>query len=181
MRKLKNEELLRKTVSEFKSSLKTPLVIILDNVRSAYNVGSVFRTADAFLAEAIYLCGITAKPPHKGIQKTALGSTETVDWKSFAKTEDAIEELHDQNFQIIAVEQTDKSILLNEFIPAKNKKYAVIFGNEVSGVSEESVRLADASIEIPQFGMKHSLNISVCAGIVMWELFRKMRTLNAKY
>jgi 23S rRNA (guanosine2251-2'-O)-methyltransferase len=173
MRKLTMPELGRKSVSEFRGSKKIPLIIVLDNVRSAHNVGSVFRTADAFLAEAIYLCGITAKPPHREIQKTALGATETVSWKYFQNTSDAIKELKENNFTIISVEQTTGSIQLNEFVIATGKKYAIVFGNEANGVDEMIVSASDFAIEIPQSGTKHSLNISVCAGIVVWDFFIK--------
>ncbi len=175
MRKLKNKELNRKTVKEFKEAKKTPLIIVLDNVRSAYNVGSVFRTADSFLIEAIYLCGITAAPPHKEIQKTALGATESVNWKYFKKTAEALEQLKKDNYKILAVEQTENSVALNKFTPVKNQGYAIVFGHEVDGIEQEIVNLCDFCIEIPQYGTKHSLNISVSAGIVVWDLFLKLR------
>jgi tRNA G18 (ribose-2'-O)-methylase SpoU len=174
MRKLKNEELERKTVSEFKSSSKTPVIIVLDNVRSLNNVGSVFRTADAFLVEAVYLCGITGTPPHKEIQKTALGATESVSWKYFKKTLDALEDLKKNNYIVYAIEQAESAIMLNNFMPNKRQKLAIIFGNEVKGVEQEVIDASTDVIEIPQLGTKHSLNISVSVGIVMWDLFRKL-------
>lgn len=173
MKKLKNFELGRKSVQEFRSAEKLPVIVVLDNVRSAYNVGSVFRTADAFLIEAIYLCGITAYPPHKEIQKTALGSTETVAWKYFSTTLEAVDELKKMDYKVFAVEQTEKSILLhNVKRQTSNDKLAVVFGHEVNGVQQEIIDVCDGCIEIPQEGTKHSLNISVSAGIVLWEIFR---------
>lgn len=174
-RKLKNEELSRISATEFKSAPKTPVVIVLDDIRSAYNVGSVFRTADAFLAEAIYLCGFTPVPPHREIQKTALGANETVSWKYFKSAVSAIEELRHSGYKIAAVEQTENSVVLNKFFAAKGEKLAVVFGNEVGGVAQPVIDSADVCIEIPQFGTKHSLNIAVCAGIVIWDLFLKTR------
>jgi 23S rRNA (guanosine2251-2'-O)-methyltransferase len=173
MRKLTNEELNRKSAEEFKRSGKTPLILVLDNVRSLNNIGSVFRTADAFLVEAIYLCGITATPPHREIQKTALGATETVDWKYFKTTLEAVRELR-TSCTVYAVEQADKSTYLDAFVPSANKKLAVIFGNEVNGVEQEVINECDGCIEIPQLGTKHSLNIAVSAGIVVWDLFLKL-------
>jgi 23S rRNA (guanosine2251-2'-O)-methyltransferase len=166
------EELNRKSVKEFRESEKRPVLVILDNIRSMHNVGSVFRTADAFLLQGIYLCGYTPQPPHRDIQKTALGATETVDWKHFQTVPAAIASLREDGFKIYAVEQTEKSIPLQEFILKPDDKLALIFGNEVSGTGEEGLKLCDGSIEIPQSGMKHSLNISVAAGIVLWELVR---------
>jgi tRNA G18 (ribose-2'-O)-methylase SpoU len=163
------DELNRKTVEEFRQAKKMPLVVILENIRSAYNVGSVFRTADAFLLESVYLCGYTAHPPHKEIKKTALGAEETVKWQHFKDITAAIKELRENGYEIYAVEQTENSVLLNEF-KRENKKLAVIFGNEVTGVEQSTIELADGCIEIPQSGMKHSLNVSVAAGIVLWEL-----------
>lgn len=174
-RKLKNSELDRKTVAEFKEATKTPIIVILDNIRSLNNIGSVFRTADAFLIEAIYLCGITAQPPHREIQKTALGATETVHWKYFNTTIEAIKELKKVGYQIAAIEQTENSVPLIDFYLKKNEKIAIIFGNEVSGVEQEAINLSDLVIEIPQQGTKHSLNISVCAGIVIWDVTTKFR------
>jgi tRNA G18 (ribose-2'-O)-methylase SpoU len=166
------EELGRKSVSEFKGSEKIPLVVLLDNIRSMHNVGSVFRTADAFLLQAIYLCGYTPQPPHRDIHKTALGATETVDWKYFSRATAAALELKDAGYKLYAVEQVEKSVLLHQFDSSKYDKLAIVFGNEVHGVGEEVLRLCDGSIEIPQLGMKHSLNISVAAGIVLWEVVR---------
>lgn len=173
MRKLANAELERKSVNEFKTAIKTPLIIVLDNVRSLNNIGSIFRTADAFLVEAIYLCGITAIPPHKDIQKTALGATESVDWKYFKTTSEAIKELKKNNYTICAIEQAEESIFLNEFEPSLDGHYALIFGNEVNGVEDEIMNLADVCIEIPQKGTKHSLNIAVSVGVAVWDFFRK--------
>ncbi len=174
-RKLKNSELIRKTVSEFKTAPKTPLLIILDNIRSLNNIGSVFRTADAFLIKKIYLCGITATPPHKDIQKTALGATETVDWEYKEDTSDLVNNLKSQGVKILSIEQAENAIMLEDFIPEPNQLYVVIFGNEVKGVQQAVVTKSDAVLEIPQFGSKHSLNISVSAGIVVWDLFCKLR------
>jgi len=175
MRKLKNSELQRLNIEEFKIAKKIPVVVILDNIRSLNNIGSVFRTSDAFIIEKIMLCGITAKPPHKDIQKTALGATESVNWEYFENTKDAINILKKLGFTIISVEQTEEATELQNFIVEKDKKYAVIFGNEVKGVQQEVVNLSDYCIEIPQFGTKHSFNISVSAGIVLWELFKKIK------
>lgn len=169
-----NEELNRKSVAEFKSSSKTPVVIVLDNVRSLNNVGSVFRTADAFLVEAIYLCGITGTPPNKDIQKTALGSTETVEWKYFKTTLEAVEELKQGCYNVYSIEQTESAIMLNNFIPVKGQKLAVVFGNEVKGVQQEVIDASSGVIEIPQAGTKHSLNIAVSVGVITWDLFQKM-------
>lgn len=171
MRKLSMDELNRKSVDEFKQSGKIPIVVVLENIRSAYNVGSVFRTADAFLIEAIFICGYTAHPPHKEIKKTALGAEETVRWKYFETVAEAIEELKNQNHKIYAVEQAENSIRL-QAADFRDQKIAVIFGNEVSGVEQTTIEQCDGCIEIPQLGMKHSLNISVAAGIVLWELIR---------
>ncbi len=162
------DELNRKSVEGFKQANKKPIVVVMDNIRSMHNVGSVFRTADAFLIEAICLCGYTPQPPHRDINKTALGATETVDWLYFENTTAAIDELKKQGYKIYAIEQTEGSISL-ESITAVDSKTALVFGNEVEGVSDEVIKLADAYIEIPQLGMKHSLNISVAAGIVLWQ------------
>ena len=170
MRKLKNSELNRISPEEYKSSDKTPVIIVLDNVRSLYNVGSVFRTADAFRVEAIYLCGITGKPPHPEIHKSALGATDSVTWKHFDNTIDAIKKLKD-NYTIYAIEQVDKSIDLKDFSPKQENKYAFVFGNEIKGVSEEILPFCDGCIEIPQFGTKHSFNIAVSTGIVLWHFY----------
>ena len=175
MRKLKNSELDRLSVEDFKTSKKTPLIVILDNIRSLNNIGSVFRTCDAFLIEKIYLCGITAKPPHKDIHKTALGSTESVAWEYVEDTLTLIKRLKDSNIKIISVEQTENATLLNDFTPQQHTRYAVVFGNEVKGVSQDVVNLSDMVIEIPQYGTKHSLNISVSAGIVLWDMFSKIK------
>lgn len=174
MRKLKNAELNRKSVDEFKTVKKIPVTIVLDNVRSANNIGSVFRTSDAFLIEQIYLCGITATPPNKEIHKTAIGATDSVEWKYFTTTMEAIQVLKNSEYIIISIEQVENGIKLQDFTPDKNQKYAIVFGNEVKGVEQEVVNLSDFCIEIDQFGTKHSLNISVCAGIVIWEFFRKL-------
>lgn len=174
MRKLANEELDRKTIAEYKSSEKLPVVILLDNIRSLNNVGSAFRTADAFMVEKIYLVGITGTPPHRDITKTALGATESVDWAHVADPAHLIHDLKKKGYEVIAIEQVDKSIMLNDFIPEKNKKYCLVFGNEVFGVDEKLVTNADACIEIPQHGTKHSLNISVSVGIVVWDFYNKL-------
>ena len=173
-RKLKNEELNRMSIDDFKSAIKNPIVIILDNIRSLNNFGSVFRTADVFLIEAVYLCGITAKPPHREIQKTALGATESVVWKYFSSTIEAINELKDKDYKIAAIEQTENSKMLNDFRVKKNEKLGIIFGNEVNGVEQEAINLSDLVIEIPQQGTKHSLNISVSVGLVVWDLINKI-------
>lgn len=175
MRKLAVTELNRWSVEAFKNQPKTPLVLVLDNVRSALNVGSAFRTADAFALEKIVLCGITAQPPNREITKTALGATESVAWEYHKEPIDVINELKMNNYKILAVEQVAGSILLQDFELQTDTKCALVFGNEVTGVSEVIMEMADAAIEIPQFGTKHSLNISVCVGIVTWELFRKMK------
>ena len=174
MRKLSNEELNRISKEEFKSKPKTPVVIVLDNVRSMNNVGSIFRTADAFLLEGIYLCGITAYPPHREIEKTALGATSTVAWKYFSKTIEAIEQLKKDGYEILSVEQTDSSVPLNKFPVSPEIKYALIFGHEMNGISEEVIQASDFSLEVPQYGTKHSLNIAVCAGIVVWEFYSEI-------
>jgi len=173
MRKLSMEELRRKSVDEFKQSAKIPVIIVLENIRSAYNVGSVFRTADAFLIEAIYIIGYSAKPPHKEIKKTALGAEETVDWKYFKTTAEAIEELKNKKYKVFAVEQAVNSHPLQRIEFDSNEKITVIFGNEVTGVEQSTIHLCDGCIEIPQLGMKHSLNIATAAGVVLWELVRK--------
>jgi tRNA G18 (ribose-2'-O)-methylase SpoU len=175
MRKLRNEELGRKSIEEFKTAEKLPLVVVLDNVRSALNVGSVFRTSDAFLIEGLCLCGITATPPNPDIHKSALGGENTVSWKYFEKTLQAIEELHENGYTIFAVEQTEGSISLPDFMIEKSQKYALVFGHEVDGVDQEVIASCDGSIEIPQWGSKHSLNISVSAGIVLWDIAKKWR------
>lgn len=174
MRKLKNSELNRLTVEEFKQSKKTPLIVVLDNIRSLNNIGSVFRTSDAFLIEKIYLCGITATPPHKDIHKTALGSTDTVDWEYVEDTLSLIEKLKADNVKVLSVEQAENATMLNQFTPKPKTKYAVVFGNEVKGVAQDVVDVSDTVIEIPQYGTKHSLNISVSCGVVLWDLFSKL-------
>ena len=166
------DELNRKSVDEFRKSEKIPVIVVLDNIRSMHNVGSVFRTADAFLLKAIYLCGYTPQPPHRDIHKTALGATETVDWKYYPEAAIAVHELKEAGYRIHAIEQVEKSIPLQQFNGEQYDQLAVVFGNEISGVGEEVLKLCDGSIEIPQFGMKHSLNISVAAGIVLWEIVR---------
>lgn len=175
MRKLLNEELGRLDTEAFREADKTPVVLVLDDVRSGLNVGSVFRTADGFLLEAIYLCGITASPPNKEISKTALGATETVAWKHFENVESALEELKSQRTHIIAIEQIQESVSLEAFHPEPGHRYALVFGNEVFGVSENALKYCEAAIEIPQIGSKHSLNIAVSAGIVVWDIFSKLR------
>jgi len=175
MRKLKINELNRLSTEEFKQTQKTPLVVVLDNVRSCNNIGSVFRTSDALLVEKIYLCGITATPPNKEIHKTALDAEKTVEWQYFEKTEDALKKLHENGYKIYAVEQVENSILLPDFGPSPDEKVALVFGNEVKGVQQKVVDLCDGAIEIPQHGTKHSFNISVSAGIVLWDIFQKMR------
>ncbi len=174
MRKLKNSELDRLSVDEFKRTEKTPIIIVLDNIRSLNNIGSVFRTSDAFLVEKIYLCGITATPPHKDIHKTALGSTETVDWEYIENTLDVIQKLKSENVIVASVEQAEHSVMLNDFAPQPQTTYALVFGNEVKGVAQNVVSASDLILEIPQFGTKHSLNISVSCGLVVWDVFSKM-------
>ena len=174
MRKLENSELDRKTIDDFKKSDKTPLIIVLDDIRSLHNIGSVFRTADAFLIEKIILCGITATPPNKEIHKTALGATETVAWEHHENVLEVIESLKKENVLTLAIEQVESSIFLQDFTVEKNQKYALVFGNEVYGVAQEAVAICDGCIEIPQLGTKHSLNIAVSAGIVVWDLFKKL-------
>jgi tRNA G18 (ribose-2'-O)-methylase SpoU len=174
MRKLSTTELNRKSVQEFKSSGKTPIVVVLDNVRSLNNIGSIFRTADAFLLESIYLCGISATPPHKEIHKTALGAEDTVEWKYFEDTNSAIETLKNKGYVLVAIEQTENSISLEKFPIDPIQKYALVFGNEVKGIQQEVINCCKQCVEIPQFGTKHSFNISVSAGIVLWECYRLM-------
>jgi len=178
MRKLTNEELNRKSLKAFKSAEKLPIVIVLDNVRSLHNIGSVFRTADAFLLQGIYLCGISGRPPHRDIQKTALGATESVSWEYFDETIKAIDSLKRDSYEIIGVEQAERSIVLQNFRPEKRKAYALVFGHEVNGVSQEVINLCDACIEIPQIGTKHSLNISVSVGITIWDIYGKLMREN---
>ena len=173
MRKLQDRELRRKSIDQFRKSEKAPFIIVLDNIRSHHNVGSVFRTADAFLTEKICLCGITARPPHRDIQKTALGATESVAWSYFQTTKDAIAELKDKGYKIIGIEQAEGSVELQNVGIENGEKYAIIFGNEVNGVSQEILDQCDMCVEIPQFGTKHSFNIAVSAGIVLWEFNKK--------
>ena len=175
MRKLKNSELGRISVEEFKEVQKTPLIVVLDNIRSLNNVGSVFRTSDAFLIEKIYLCGITATPPNKEIHKTALGATESVEWEYVKDTLELVEKLKFESVKVLSIEQAENSTMLNDFIPEANQKYAVVMGNEVKGVQQEVVNASDVCIEIPQLGTKHSLNISVSCGVVLWDLFNKLK------
>ena len=174
MKKLANEELNRISKEEFAAAEKTPIIIILDDIRSLHNIGSVFRTCDAFLIEKIYLCGITAVPPNKEIHKTALGATETVSWEYAKDVLEVIEKLKAEKVKIYSIEQVENSSMLNDFQPENDVKYALIFGNEVKGVQQEAINLSDGVIEIPQLGSKHSLNISVSAGIVIWDLFQKL-------
>jgi len=174
MRKLENSELDRLSVEDFKEVTKTPLIVILDNIRSLNNIGSVFRTCDAFRIEKIYLCGISATPPHRDIQKTALGSTNSIDWEYAECTLELIRKLQLNNIQVLSIEQAEKSTMLNNFMPKKKQIYAVVFGNEVKGVSQNVVSESDQIIEIPQYGTKHSLNISVSCGIVLWDIFNKL-------
>ncbi|PNQ73955.1 RNA methyltransferase [Hanstruepera neustonica] len=179
MRKLKNSELDRLSVDEFKNTEKTPLIIVLDNIRSLNNIGSVFRTSDAFLIEKIYLCGITAKPPHKDIHKTALGSTETVAWEYVTDTLELVKKLQAENITVCSIEQAENAMMLNDFTPKPDQKYALVFGNEVKGVQQDVVSNSDVVLEIPQFGTKHSLNISVSCGVVVWDVFSKLESLSS--
>lgn len=175
MRKTRNDELDRLSIEDFKQSEKTPLVLVLDNLRSMHNVGSAFRTADAFAIEKIYLCGITAQPPHREIHKTALGATDSVNWTHKEDTVGLCQQLQQEGYVVLAVEQADQSLSLETFQPADDKKYALVFGNEVFGVSDEVVAVVDQCLEIPQFGTKHSLNVSVSMGVVLWDLLSKLK------
>ncbi|MCB0517430.1 MAG: RNA methyltransferase [Lewinellaceae bacterium] len=175
MRKLTTEELGRLSPDEFSQLAKTPLVLVLDNVRSALNVGSAFRTADAFALGKIYLCGITAAPPHREILKTALGATETVPWEYFPSTLDALARLKGEGYEILAIEQAAGSIFLHNFEISSKAKYALVFGNEVEGVGQEVMEMVDRTLEIQQFGTKHSINVAVSIGIVVWDLFKKLK------
>jgi tRNA G18 (ribose-2'-O)-methylase SpoU len=175
MRKLKTEELGRVGIEDFKNQEKLPLVVILDNVRSMHNIGSIFRTSDGFAIEKIYLCGITAQPPHREIEKTALGATQSIEWIYFEDVCEAITHLKTDGYTIIAIEQAENSTLLNNYQPDNSQKFALIFGNEVNGVSDEAMNMIDICIEIPQFGTKHSFNIVVSAGIVLWDFFAKLK------
>lgn len=174
MRKLKNKELNRIDINAFKQTKKTPIIVVLDNIRSCNNIGSVFRTSDAMLIESIYLCGYTATPPNKDIHKTALDAENSVDWKYFENTEEAVASLKENGYSVYAIEQVESSIMLPEFKPKKDQKIALVFGNEVKGVQQSVVNICDGAIEIPQFGTKHSFNISVSAGIVLWDVFSKI-------
>lgn len=176
MRKLQNSELDRLNVDEFKQATKMPVIVVLDNIRSLNNIGSVFRTADAFLVEKIILCGITATPPHKDIRKTALGATQSVDWEYTENTLEAIQKLKSNGVQTIAIEQAENAIHLQDFSPKNDERLALVFGNEVKGVSQEVVSACDHVLEIPQFGTKHSLNISVSVGVVVWDVWSKLNT-----
>lgn len=176
MRKLRNIELNRLSVEEYRKSNKTPIIVILDNIRSCNNIGSVFRTSDALLIEKIYLCGITATPPNNEIRKTALDAEKSVNWEYVENTEDVVTKLQQEGCKVYAIEQVENSILLPDFHPEKEGKVALVFGNEVKGVKQSVVNSCDGSIEIPQFGTKHSFNISVSAGIVLWDIFQKMQT-----
>ena len=173
-KKLKLEELGRIDVETFKQTQKTPLVVVLDNVRSMHNVGAIFRTADAFLIEKVVLCGITPTPPHREIHKAALGATESVDWVYEKSTSEALQNLKKENFKILGIEQTNDSKIITDYAINKGDKYALVLGNEVDGLSEDALSYYDAFLEIPQLGTKHSLNVSVCGGIVMWEFFKSL-------
>ena len=176
MRKLKNSELDRLSVDEYKKIAKTPITVVLDNIRSCNNIGSVFRTSDALLIEKVILCGITATPPNKDIHKTALDAEKSVPWEYFEETKDAVQRLKETGYRVFAVEQVENSILLPDFTPEKDQKLALVFGNEVKGVQQSVVNSCDGAIEIPQYGTKHSFNISVSAGIVLWDLVYKLRS-----
>jgi 23S rRNA (guanosine2251-2'-O)-methyltransferase len=178
MKKLSMSQLNRISAEDFKTSEKMPVIIVLDDVRSAYNVGSIFRTADAFRVTGIYICGISARPPHKDISKTALGATESVDWKYFQDVQDAVLLLKEEYYKVFAIEQVDESISLEQFKPEKEWKIALIFGHEVFGVNEQLLPHVDGCVEIPQFGTKHSFNIAISAGIVLWELSQKLKIKN---
>ncbi len=176
MRKLKLDELGRVGVEDFKKQPKLPIVVILDNVRSMHNIGSIFRTSDGFAVEKILLCGITAQPPHREIEKTALGATQSIEWAYHNDISDAITEVKELGYTIVAIEQAENSVMLTDYLPAAGEKYALIFGNEVEGVSDKAMENSDSCIEIPQFGTKHSFNIVVSAGIVLWDFFYKLNT-----
>lgn len=177
MKKLSMEELDRLSVQEFKETEKSPIALVLDNIRSLNNVGSAFRTGDAFRVDKIYLCGITGTPPHRDIQKTALGATESVEWEYCLTTLEAVDKLRSAGFKLCAMEQVDRSVKLNKFLPEKGEKYALIFGNEVFGVEEEVLSACDHILEIPQLGTKHSLNVSVSLGIALWDLMVKLERI----
>ncbi|MGQ8338726.1 RNA methyltransferase [Sunxiuqinia sp. A32] len=178
MRKLRTHELGRISADEYKTTTKNPVVVVLDNIRSCNNIGSFFRTSDALLLEAIHLCGITATPPNKEIHKTALDAEKSVDWKYFEQTEDSLADLKEKGYKIFAIEQVENSIMLPDFQPKENEKLALVFGNEVKGVQQKIIDLCDGAIEIPQYGTKHSFNVSVSAGIVLWDIFNKIRNGN---
>jgi len=178
MRKLKNEELKRLSPDEFKAAAKTPIVVVLDNIRSMNNIGSAFRTSDAFLIREIILTGITAQPPHRDIHKTALGATDTVNWRYFKQSDDAIQALKSEGYTILAIEQAEQSDNLHNFTPKPAHKYALVFVNAVIGVSDEVMKLVDGCLEIPQLGSKHSLNISVSIGVVLWDFVQKLKIFN---
>lgn len=178
MKKLKPEELGRISIDQFRETEKLPVCIVLDNIRSLHNVGSTFRTADAFRIEKIYLTGITGTPPHREIHKTALGATESVEWEYAEEPGDAVQKIKSAGYRIVVIEQTSESIPLQDFSPEKNEKYCLVFGNEINGVSGAVIELADIALEIPQAGTKHSLNVSVCLGIVVWEIIRKMKLMD---
>lgn len=175
MRKLSLKELNRVDIATFKTQKKTPIVLVLDNVRSALNVGSAFRTSDAFALEKVYLCGITATPPHREILKTAIGATESVTWEHVKNTTELVQQLQQDGYQILGVEQAEESVMLHDFKVESHQKYALIFGNEVKGVDDAVMQQLDVCLEVPQLGTKHSLNISVCVGVVVWELFRQIQ------
>lgn len=177
MKKLILDELNRKNIEEFKQAEKTPIIVVLDDIRSLHNIGSFFRTCDAFLIEKIYLCGITATPPNKEIHKTALGATDTVEWEYVKEVLQVVDRLKKENVKILSVEQVEGSVMLNNFSVESNVKYALFFGNEVKGVNQEVINNSDVVIEIPQLGTKHSLNVSVSGGIVIWDIFQKMQVL----
>jgi 23S rRNA (guanosine2251-2'-O)-methyltransferase len=175
MKKLKTSELNRLSIEDFQKAEKNPIVVVLDNIRSMNNIGSAFRTCDAFRIEKLFLCGITAQPPHREIQKTALDASESVEWKYFEKTAIAAKYLKEQGYALFAVEQTDKSVLLNNIEVKQNEKIALIFGNEINGIGDDVLQICDKGVEIPQYGTKHSLNISVSIGIVLWHIISKMK------
>ncbi len=174
-RKLKLQELGRLSIDKFKTEDKTPLIVVLDNIRSLNNIGSVFRSGDAFRIEKIYLCGITATPPHRDIHKTAIGATESVNWEHVEDTVELVKKLQADQVHCLSIEQTENSVFLDEFTPKENVKYAIILGNEVDGVQQDVINISDSIVEIPQIGTKHSLNISVCTGVVLWDLYSKMK------
>lgn len=176
MRKLKNSELDRLSVDEYKETEKTSITVVLDNIRSCNNIGSVFRTSDALLIEKVVLCGITATPPNKEIHKTALDAEKSVPWEYFEETEHAVLRLKESGYRVFAVEQVENSVMLPDFVPEKGQKYALVFGNEVKGVQQSVIDLCDGAIEIPQYGTKHSFNVSVSAGIVLWDVVYKLRS-----